>query len=383
LDSKSTAQSLQFELSSHAVKKKFSLIKKVLIKLKILKQSHYLSHSEKFKAVFWGDLPTSSRPFITGKCAKNIQHSEILLNQNWTTARNYDKNPKPTCANNIIYTKNGFVWDRGALDDNKSSVRLQSFQRYLRETPIFTKRMITQATIVQTTNPFTYGDWIPEHINSLAAFHDFQSPLLIPQWIGERSYVQRDLNLAGVEFIVLNCAVRIKEAHILPRINHYNLITSSDVVNIRKLFDFRPTKPQLKSILYLSREGFKRFFTSEGRDYPSLAIEGIVARLGGKVIRTATAEKDEYLTLSIAADIVIADHGGAMMNLIFWRPRVIIEIVERGFWNNCFVFLAAACGAEYYAVIISTGRTQREIEDLILQHIKNADRVGGRILVDL
>jgi hypothetical protein len=233
---------------------------------------------------------------------------------------------------------------------------------------------IDEGTIVQSATPFTYGDWAGDQRNSILSSKKFPTPLILPSWIGNRWYVKKDLSDLGVEYVIADSSIFIRNAYVLRKKSVCNLLFEDDVQAYKAAYNSPDVTPKPGSIVYLSRGSFSRTIEMAGRNYPSDIIGKIVEELGGRVIDTNGKDRNYYQNIATEADIVIADHGGALFHIMEWKPRVVIEMIEDGWWWPCFPFLSAACGAVYHGIIRSSQRSESDLRKQIIEHIENAAR---------
>ena len=149
------------------------------------------------------------------------------------------------------------------------------------------------------------------------------------------------------------------------RSNHY--FTREEVLAVRRAFHVDFTPPRPGSILYLSREG--EHAEAIQRDYPSDTIGTIMSNLGVRVVRTRETSLDQYRELASEAETVIADHGAAMCNMLFWNTKYIIECFTDDWWTNCFLMLARALGVQRHALVRVNNTTAGNIRQRIIQEM--------------
>jgi hypothetical protein len=249
---------------------------------------------------------------------------------------------------NLLYTPKGMTWLNGVLVQ-KYCVQEPSTKDVLGRPSFRSISSIPFGTIIQAETPYTYGDWVSEHLVTLSLALPIVEPLLMPQHLMNKSYIQRDLRALNIEAISVNTSVLVKSATVLskPRPGHY--WRDEEVPAYRAAFNIHPCSPKVGSLLYLSREGEKS--ESQDRQYPNLEVANIVRSLGGKVVVTQKTTYEEYCALAIDAETVIADHGGAMFNLLNWNTKNVIELFSDNWWTNCFLFLSKPLGVSNYALV--------------------------------
>ncbi|MDU8945525.1 glycosyltransferase family 61 protein [Ovoidimarina sediminis] len=358
--------------------------------IRILRRLGFLDDSSitrerksKYCAYFWGDQPASSIQDIILDSDPDEYLAGARCMRSYVVVNDFVVPPKNLKIANVTYTSNGFAWIGKKLDSNASVTKLttRSVLRFFKEIPLRTPSRITQGTIVQAHTPYTYGDWVAEHRNSIISAKEFPRPLVLPAWIGTRPYVQKELSDLGIEYKVIEDNTLIEEAYVLSIKHLGNILLEEEVQFYREAFKVPNVIPKQGKIIYLSRVSFRRTVETPGRSYPSEIIGQIIRDIGGRVIDVDGKDRDYYRKFADEADIVIADHGGAMFNILEWRPRVVIEIVEDGWWIPCFVFLSAACGVNYHGIVRSSHRSESDLRDQITMHIENGVSKKDRLTI--
>ncbi|MEL6645817.1 MAG: glycosyltransferase 61 family protein [Pseudomonadota bacterium] len=355
---------------------------RMLWQARVMKKHLKTAKAPVLEGRFWGDTPNS--PYARGLSTigkAKPDGATVALDQHSINERDYTEAvPTKTRHKNVFYSQNGFAWTKGQLDQSLSIMLPRTIGRVWRERPTKAALVIEQGTIIACDHPYTYGDWIVEHLMCIAHAGDFPQPLVLPGWIGDRGYVKRDLDRLGIDYISTDGPVRIEDACVLHKQHPGALLTAADKVAFRKLFGIETGMPRKGSILYLSRDGINSDQVKKDRDYNSAAISKIVEELGGQTVWTGDKGLDDYIALAAEADIVIGDHGAAMMNIMCWHPSVVIEIFDDSWWTRCFVFLSQACGVEYHGAIRTKGRSEDELRALLQAHLANAKALAQEAL---
>lgn len=91
--------------------------------------------------------------------------------------------------------------------------------------------------------------------------------------------------------------------------------------------------------------------------------------LGATIIRARDTSLDQYRALASEAETVVADHGAAMCNILFWNTKYIIECFTDDWWSNCFLMLASALGVQHHALVRVNNTTADNIRQRIIQEI--------------
>lgn len=275
-------------------------------------------------------------------------------------------------VDDLVYTPRGMAWWRGRLYE-RFSLQEPSIKDLLAQPSIREAIDLPQGTIVQVETPYTYGDWVSEHLMCLVRAMPICSPLLLPKHLMNKSYVRRDLELLGVVAVAVDQPVLIRRALVLHKTRHSHYLTKEDVNAYRCAFQINPVQPRSGSILYLSRLGQ----CSEGyeRQYPSELAAGVLQELGAKIILTANTTFEEYRALATDAETVVADFGSAYLNLLNWNTKNLIILFTDAWWDGCALFLSKALGISNIALI-----RVNNIDRLELHHklVKCLDSFGTR-----
>jgi len=251
---------------------------------------------------------------------------------------------------NLIYTPQGRGWMKGKLHE-RFSIDLKPSIRDLiylpRQSDI---ERVAQGTVIQAEYLHTYGDWVVEALITLAhALPIKESPLFLPKYLMEKSFVLRDLNKLGIEARAVERPLLIQKAVVLHKNNPGLNLTAKDVEAYRKAFSIVPVYPQPGSIVYLSRHGDRA--SARERYYPSEMVSQIMAELGAKIVLTREMSPEEYVALASHAETVVADHGAAIYNLLYWKTQNLIELFSESWWHPCFLSLGNALGLSSHVLI--------------------------------
>ncbi len=249
--------------------------------------------------------------------------------------------PRITQARHVLYTRRGMAWVGGALE------RRYSFQevgpKHVFENPGAPTRTYARASILQAQTPYTYGDWMSEHVAALSlALLDQRivEPLLLPQHWFSKAYVQRDLAIMGIRAEGLDSTVLIEEATVINKTRHSHFWARPEVEAVAKVMGMvrRPCEPG--TALYLSRKG--QHGEGPQRQLRNDITEAAMERSGVKVVRTSGLGPEEYQKLAGDAETVFFDHGSAGDNLMYWQTRRVVEFVgpAPNYWDPSFLFLS-------------------------------------------
>ena len=235
-------------------------------------------------------------------------------------------------------------------------------------------KTIDHAYFVQAEHRDTFGDWMAEYLTPIACLGAIDAPVLLPESLARRRYVQRDIKRLDIAFEPITERTLIRHARVVRQSRFVRYWTQSETTALRSLLKTDPPAPDPGSIIYLSRHGEKSNIAE--RTHPNLVIEKIVRDLGGKVLRTADAALSDYLEAAQSAETVIFDHGSAGYNMVYWQPKRVIEVVTDDWWLNAFVFFANAIGVSDYGIIRSDlgddARVERKLNELLTTPLSSA-----------
>lgn len=260
------------------------------------------------------------------------------------------KIPRPPfeTVENLVLTPAGDGWVGGALYERYSATTPGPKRLLHRPRPAQT---VDQGIFVQSHHTVTFGDWNSEYLATLGLLDKIDAPLYLPQNLASRPYVRRDMARLGVDARPIATPTLIKNAKVVRQRKYIRYWTPKDIEAFAAFIKAAPPEPRPGSILYLSRHGERSEVLN--RTHPNLAIEDVVNKRGGRVLRTAETSLEDYLSAAAAAETLLFDHGSAAYNMIHWRPRRIIEFASDTHWMNSFLMFADAMGVEDYTIIRS------------------------------
>jgi hypothetical protein len=272
--------------------------------------------------------------------------------------------PSTEVVEDLLYSENGMAWVGNALIAKYSvqPIRVSDVVRFPRPS---TATFIPECAVLQSDFVYSYGDWVHCYLGTILTAGDLGVPVLIPRRLADKAYVRRDLENAGISFLVTEGWSRISKAIVLRKRYPFMYWTTKEVEAFQRAFPPPAGRPKRGSMLYLGR--FQLQSELWDRVFPSQETAEFVERLGGKVV------KQELLTTSTSgqyapyADTVIGDHGSGMVNIMFWRPKTVIELVVGRSWVNNTLFIAKAMHIENFAVIEVDGLSGEEIGSSILR----------------
>lgn len=282
---------------------------------------------------------------------------------------------------NLIYTPKGRGWVDGTLYECFSIDRKPAAIDLIRAPKQDGIEVIPQGTILQVEHPETYGDWVGEILVTLArALPITEPPLLLPQFLLEKSYAQRDLAQLGIEARGVERPLRIERATVLHKRHPFHHLVPEDVAAYRQAFSIVPPSPRPGSILYLSRSGER----SELRDrrYPSETVAQVLSELGATVVRTCQTSQADYIALAESAETVVADHGAAIYNLFYWQTKNLIELVSGDWWNECFLPFGKSVGVSKHVLLVVDNLDGEAIRQRVraeIQALQSQEPTGERL----
>ncbi|MFO1089318.1 MAG: hypothetical protein U1E46_07025 [Hyphomicrobiales bacterium] len=212
-------------------------------------------------------------------------------------------------------------------------------------------RVVRSATIVSVDHGITYGDWVSEYLRTLIDGSPIGSVVLVPGRLRHRKYVSRDLEQLGIDFQYIDVPTILLRATVLHKKRYLVRWTKADVQAFRSAFGIATEVPRAGSVLYLSREGVPQMQWHPERTYPHADVSRLVQSLGGQTLSTHALGPSDYKAARHEAETVIADHGSAMLNLLYWQTKSVIELVTDGWWGPGMMSLAKACGVRNYAIV--------------------------------
>ncbi len=99
------------------------------------------------------------------------------------------------------------------------------------------------------------------------------------------------------------------------------------------------------------------------------SIRSVFSNVRSVILETATLA--EQISLFGSSDIIVAQHGAALANVVWCKPNTrVIEIVPEGYRVNCFPPLSRLIGLEHRRVRQDGFHGKCEINDLVLNSIQ-------------
>ena len=252
-------------------------------------------------------------------------------------------------ADGVTYTSDGMAWIDGKLQ-RKYSIR-EVGPRHVWKPRQAAQERYEVASLLQSQTPTTYGDWISEHVASLAdakSRGELVAPLLLPASWYRKSYVQRDLLKLDIEAEPVAQSVFVEHATIINKIRPGHWWTDAEASTFRQVMKIRLETARPGSAIYLSRLGEK----GEGpqREINNRVTEAAMETAGVRVVRTVDCTREDYIELAPFAETLFSDHGSAMYNMFYWKTTRIVELYSPTYWEASFLVLSRALGITDYSL---------------------------------
>lgn len=260
-----------------------------------------------------------------------------------------DPPPLVTRAARMLYTRAGMAWVRGSLE------RRFSFEevglRQLIDKPWRAERRVSRGSVLQSQTPFTYGDWMSEHVAALAQASLaglIVEPLLLPERWFAKPYVRRDLAVMGIRAESVDATVLIEEATVVNKRRHSHFWAKPEVDAVMAAMKMVRRPSLAGSALYLSRKGQR--IEGPQRSVDNVVTEAAMEACGVKVVRTSDLGPEDYIQLAEHAETLFFDHGSAGDNLMHWQTRRVVELFRAApnYWDPSFLFLSDCLGIHDY-----------------------------------
>lgn len=259
--------------------------------------------------------------------------------------------PRPYCeeSSGLLYSASGMCWIDGKLIE-KYSIRRPSFADLRASPPRYPGKSFDVATIVESDYPYSYGDWLHCYLGSiLTAAAQVKGPVLIPKELTRKAYVRRDLDIAQIDYQSVEDWVHIERAVVLRKRN-FGFIWDQEYCE-SFIAKFAPDRPDPKpgSLVYFAR-GDQQSETN-GRIYPTKTIASVVEDMGGQVIDQSKFTPEFAKRIAPACDLVIMDHGSGGTNMLYWKPKLVVELFVNHWWTHNNLFLSDSLNVAHHAVI--------------------------------
>ena len=186
---------------------------------------------------------------------------------------------------------------------------------------------------------------------------DPKIPLLIDAEFIQKN-VEEDLNKLNHEDIriIPQGGVNVGRLFIPPCSQVFDNFSAENIEKVVRQFplnDFAVTNHPEK--IYLSRVGLP-YRTTDKQHRIILnepEVERYLSEAGYLIIRAHEHINQDIRLLLKNAKVIVANHGAAMVHLMWAHPKCVIELASQQWWNECFVKLSYAIGVEKYHVLKS------------------------------
>lgn len=332
-------------------------------------------------ALFDGDLPkrrVEPFPHPMHSLQTGAGASAGRFRDNFITMPDYAaERPMTATAEGLLYAPQGIAWHQGAAIEEFSTGRLVRAEQILPLPKRDAARRIPTGTILQCQHGRTWGDFVSEQIKGLVLCRHrgvaFPEPVILPAAYAHKGYVRPQLDRLGIDYIFADEPLLIEQATVILKQSYSVIWTPEDIGAWRAAYGIDPVAPAPNSITYLSRRGVESELHTD-RTYDSEQTGRIVQDLGGSVVETAKCGFDDFGALAPQADIIIADHGSALFNMLQWRTRAVIEIVSDDWWDPNFTFFGVTMGIEDHITIRGDGLSEDQMREKLTYHVNRLRR---------
>ncbi|WDI32392.1 hypothetical protein PUV54_04190 [Hyphococcus flavus] len=279
------------------------------------------------------------------------------------------KHPRPEYLDveSVLYTPSGLAVSNGKYVA-QYSIRPPSTAEIFTTPRNVNAKKISKGTLIETETPYTYGDWVGDYVLSLVTTENIIEPLILPSFLAAKSYVIRDVEALGVNYVIADEPLQIDNARIIRKRVPSYYWGPDEVAAYRNKFGVTPPPAKKGSILYLAR--FDTVSEAAQRDYPSEDVADIVRSLGGEVFDTRGASPEAFNVLASKMETVIADQGSAVFGVMHSQTKNVIELAQDDWWHNANLFIANGAGVQNYAVIHIYNKTRDDLRQRIEGHLR-------------
>ena len=192
-------------------------------------------------------------------------------------------------------------------------------------------------------------------------------------------HAKRDSDVLGFECLNLPAGgLRVGNLEVIGPCQVFN---NFEEANVRKMRERFPVKPVAGSPdrVFLSRLGV----VSENVKKPRAIAneEEVAAYLSSKGFEILFAHEMDNGAIRgriAGVDVVVGCWGAAMLNVMWGRPKAVIELVSEQFWSPTAVKLSLANGVERHTAIRTTNR--RISIDELSKALELNSREGGAVM---
>lgn len=229
----------------------------------------------------------------------------------------------------------------------------------------------------------TFGDYWVEVLTSLCVHRPPQgSIILFPSGRG-LGLMEQELDELGYRgHVVGDRGVWVDDAVLLEPPHVYGNFSRDSARSIVEAFPKRVLSRRAEGTarIYLSRKGFqrdRRWRRGDRSFRNSEAIEEMLRCGGFEIIYPHLSDNREIVRKLVAAEIVVADHGGALFNIAWACPKLLVELVSPQWWMPCFVKLTAQLEVDRHLVLVADCEGNIPIDQLHALVSKDGSTCAG------
>ena len=219
------------------------------------------------------------------------------------------------------------------------------------------RAVMDSATIVsrQLINEGTWGDYFLEFLMPMAWVPARPGRTVLCDCDFISKHAGRDSDLLGFKCQnIPSDGLRVRSLEVIGPCQVFNNFEEANIRKMRERFPVKPAAGSPKRV-FLSRLGA----VSENVKNPrAIANEKEVATYlgseGFEILYPHEMDNDVIRSRIAGADVVVGCWGAAMLNLMWGRPKVVIELVSENFWSPTAVKLSLANGVERHIAIRTT-----------------------------
>ncbi len=217
--------------------------------------------------------------------------------------------------------------------------------------------VLDAATIVsrQLINEGTWGDYFLEFLMPMAWVPARPGRTVLCDCDFVAKHAGRDSGALGFESLEIPpSGLRVRNLEVVGPCQAFNNFEEANIRKMRERFPVSPAEGLPKRV-FLSRLGV----VSENVKKPrAIANEEEVARClrseGFEILYPHEMDNGAILSRIAGADVVVGCWGAAMLNVMWGRPEVVIELVSEIAWSPTAVKLRLANGVGLHVVIRTT-----------------------------
>jgi hypothetical protein len=216
----------------------------------------------------------------------------------------------------------------------------------------------------------TFGDYWVEVLTSLCVHRPAEgSVILFPsaRGLGLLEQELSELNYRG--HVIGEQGAWVDDTMLLEPPHAYGNFSRYSAGRIVEAFPQRrrSPKPESGTAVYLSRRGFqrdRRWRRGDRSFKNSEAIENMLRGGGFEILHPHLSNNPEIARKLAEAEVVVADHGGALFNIAWARPKLLVELVSPHWWMPCFVKLTAQLSVDRHLVLAADSEDNIPIDQL-------------------